>query len=121
VGALYKATTGPTWSELGAAAAIGADDLLGLRVTQLETGREPAIPQTSRTALVASLIALGLLVAALTFSLATLGEPAMLFSMSNGTTSTGSATNVFGILCCVAVSSVIALVITRRVLRARHA
>jgi len=44
-GALYKVTTGPKWSELGAAAAIGADDLLDLRVTQLETGASPRFPR----------------------------------------------------------------------------
>jgi Zn-dependent protease with chaperone function len=119
-GALYKVTAGPTWSELGAAAAIGADDLLDLRVTQLETGREPAIPQTSRSALAASVVALGLLGAALTFSLVTLGDPATLFAMSNGTTSTDTATNVVGMLGCVALWSVIAWAITRRV-RARRA
>jgi len=120
-GALYKVTTGPKWSELGAAAAIGADDLLDLRVTQLETGREPAIPQTSRPALAASAIALGLLGTALTFSLVTLGDPATLFSMSNGSTSSDTTTNVLGVLCCVALWSVIAWAITRRVHRARRA
>jgi Zn-dependent protease with chaperone function len=120
-GALYKVTTGPKWSELGAAAAIGADDLLDLRVTQLETGREPAIPQTSRPALAASAIALGLLGTALTFSLVTLGDPATLFSMSNGSTSSDTATNVLGMLCCVALWSVVAWAITRRVRRARRA
>jgi Zn-dependent protease with chaperone function len=120
-GALYKATTGPTWSELGAAAAIGADDLLDLRVTQLETGGEPPIPPTSRPALVASVTALGLLGAALTFSLVTLGDRATLFSMSNGTTSTDTSTNVVGMVCCVALWSVIARAITRRVRQARRA
>ena len=120
-GALYKVTTGPEWSELGAAAAIGADDLLDLRVTQLETGREPAIHQTSRPAFVASVVALGLLGTALTFSLVTLGDPWTLFSMSNGSTSSGTATNVLGMLCCVALWSVIAWVITRRVRRTRRA
>jgi Zn-dependent protease with chaperone function len=120
-GALYKVTTGPEWSELGAAAAIGADDLLDLRVTQLETGREPAIPQTSRPALAASVVVLGLLGTALTFSLVTLGDPATLFSMSNGSASTDTATNVLGMLCCVALWSVIAWAIMRRVQRARRA
>ena len=120
-GALYKVTTGPEWSEFGAAAAIGADDLLDLRVMQLETGREPAIHQTSRPAFVASVVALGLLGTALTFSLVTLGDPWTLFSMSNGSTSSGTATNVLGMLCCVALWSVIAWVITRRVRRTRRA
>ncbi len=119
VGALYKATTGPTWSDLGVAAAIGADDLLDLRVTQLETGHEPAIPRASRAALVASVLALGLLGAALTFSLVTLGDPARLFSMSNGTTSNDTASNVLGMLCCLALWSLLAWAITRRVRRAR--
>ena len=107
-GALYKATSGPMWSELGAAAAIGADDLLDLRVTQLETGREPAIPQTSHAALVASVVALGLLGAALTFSLVTLGDPATILSMSNGTSSANTATNVLGMTVCVGVWSMVA-------------
>src|SRR5205085_10166137 len=92
-GAPCKVPAGPKWWGLGAAAAIGAADLLDLRVTQLETGREPAIPQTARAALAASAIALGLLGTALTFSLVTLGDAATLFSMSNGSTSSDTATN----------------------------
>jgi Zn-dependent protease with chaperone function len=120
-GALYKVSSGPRWSELGAAAAIGADDLLELRVTQLETGREPPIPQTSRAALAASVAALGLLGAGLTFSLATLGDAATVFTMSNGTSSSDAGMNALGMLGCVALWSAVAWVIARRVIGARCA
>jgi Zn-dependent protease with chaperone function len=41
-GALYKVVSGPLWSELGAAAAIGGPDHLDARVAQLESGEEPS-------------------------------------------------------------------------------
>ena len=47
-GALFKVIDAPRWPELGAAAAIGGPDLLGVRIEQLETGTEPrsdAIPR----------------------------------------------------------------------------
>jgi Zn-dependent protease with chaperone function len=119
-GALYKATTGPTWSELGAAAAIGAEDLLDLRVAQLEMGREPAIPEASRTALVASVFALGLLGAALVFSLVTLGDPAGLLGGSTGASEAGVGTamlNVLGCLACVGLWAWAGWAIARRVAR----
>ncbi len=40
-GALVKVTAGPTWPELGGAAAMASPELLALRVDQLEHGREP--------------------------------------------------------------------------------
>lgn len=44
-GALYKVVRGPGWAELGAAAAIGGPELLDVRVSQLESGEEPALPR----------------------------------------------------------------------------
>lgn len=42
-GALYKTATAPTPSLLHTAAAIGGNELLEIRIAQLETGREPAV------------------------------------------------------------------------------
>ncbi|MBW3672283.1 MAG: hypothetical protein KY432_11505, partial [Acidobacteria bacterium] len=42
--ALLKVVRGPAWPELSTAAAIGGDELLEVRIAQLESGREPRIP-----------------------------------------------------------------------------
>ncbi len=58
-GALYKVASGPTPSLVGAAAAIGGNDLLEVRLAQLEAGAEPPLPTVPRRAL--AFTALGLL------------------------------------------------------------
>lgn len=67
-GALYKVVSGPLWSELGAAAAIGGPNHLDARVAQLETGQEPAAPPIPREALLATIA--GSAALALSFALA---------------------------------------------------
>lgn len=47
-GVLYKVVRGPAWPELAGAAAIGGEDVLDVRVAQLESGREPALPPPRR-------------------------------------------------------------------------
>jgi Zn-dependent protease with chaperone function len=74
-GALYKVVQGPAWSELSVAAAIGSDELLDVRVTQLETGREPEIPGVSKLAALASTISIGGLVWAFAAALGEIGGP----------------------------------------------
>ncbi|MHB8233277.1 MAG: M56 family metallopeptidase [Solirubrobacteraceae bacterium] len=44
-GALLKVVRGPAWSNLEGVAAIGAPELLHVRVAQLETGTEPKLAQ----------------------------------------------------------------------------
>jgi len=53
-GALYKVIAGPPDVDLGAAAAIGGDEALDARVTQLESGTEPPMAPISRARMVAS-------------------------------------------------------------------
>ena len=53
-GALYKVIAGPPGVDLGAAAAIGGDEALDARVTQLESGTEPPMAPISRARLVGS-------------------------------------------------------------------
>lgn len=74
-GALYKVAAGPAWATLGAAAALGGEDLLDARVTQLEEGREPPITRVRRATLVLSLLGVAFLIAALVVSLAGTGGP----------------------------------------------
>jgi Zn-dependent protease with chaperone function len=61
-GALYKVVAGPPEIELGAAAAIGGDEALDARVTQLESGAEPPLGKLSRSRVIASLGAGGVLI-----------------------------------------------------------
>ena len=58
-GALYKVIAGPPDVDLGAAAAIGGDEALDARVTQLESGTEPPMAPISRARLVASVGGVG--------------------------------------------------------------
>jgi Zn-dependent protease with chaperone function len=60
-GALFKVVGGPPDVDLGAAAAIGGDEALEARVTQLESGSEPAAPPISRPRLLASVGGAGVL------------------------------------------------------------
>ena len=60
-GALFKVIAGPPDVDLGAAAAIGGDEALEARVTQLESGSEPATAPISRTRVLASVGGAGVL------------------------------------------------------------
>lgn len=77
-GALVKAVSSPGWSEVGAAAAIGGEAHLGLRVDQLERGAEPALPPVPRAALWATSAGLVGLVAMLVAAIAVAGGPDVL-------------------------------------------
>jgi Zn-dependent protease with chaperone function len=61
-GALYKVEAGPPEIELGAAAAIGGDEALDARVTQLESGAEPPLGRLSRSRMIAIFGAGGVLI-----------------------------------------------------------
>ena len=74
--ALYRVAGGPSWSELGAAAAIGGKDALDARVAQLESGTEPPIPSVSRRGVALSVAGAGVLLWSVVASFVALG-PAM--------------------------------------------
>jgi len=72
-GALYKVIAGPPDVDLGAAAAIGGDEALDARVTQLESGTEPPMAPISRARMVASVGGVGVLGASAIASFASFG------------------------------------------------
>jgi Zn-dependent protease with chaperone function len=74
-GALLKVVQGPRWPELRAAAAIGGPELLGVRITQLETGREPRVAGVSRSAMLLSALGLGALTVTFGASVIAFGGP----------------------------------------------
>jgi hypothetical protein len=84
VNALLKVVRGPDWPELSTAAAVGGTDFLGVRVAQLESGREPALAGPSRRTLVVTAAALMFLAASLAVALAGLGGLASALNMSHG-------------------------------------
>ena len=55
-GALLKVVAGPTWPELGSAAAMADEDLLDVRLKQMEEGSEPALARVSRAAVGVSVV-----------------------------------------------------------------
>jgi Zn-dependent protease with chaperone function len=81
--ALYRVVAGPGWPELATAAAIGGDDLLDVRLTQLETGEEPAMTTIPRPVLAATAVGLVLLAAALATTVVGVGGPGELMDMDS--------------------------------------
>jgi len=82
--ALYRVVAGPGWPELATAAAIGGEDLLDVRLTQLETGEEPAMTTVPRPVLAATAIGLVLLAAALVATVVGVGGPGEVMDMDSG-------------------------------------
>lgn len=74
-GALYRVARGPDWDELTTAAAIGAPDLLDLRVSQIESGEEPDVVPVSKGQAVVSIAVLLGIAATLVFTVVGLGGP----------------------------------------------
>jgi Zn-dependent protease with chaperone function len=64
-GALAKVVGSPAWADLRTAAAIGDPDLLDVRITQLETGREPPLDPVSPATLALSALGGGVLLTGL--------------------------------------------------------
>lgn len=83
-GALYKVLDGPGWLELAPAAAIGGRDALEARVTQIETGREPAPPPVSVRAIALSVGGAAALLSSFLVALYVFGGPAALARLCNG-------------------------------------
>lgn len=120
-GALCKVIDGPDFDDLGAAAALGGGAFLEQRVEQLERGVEPPFAPLSRTTLVAT--AGGLLVLAVALALAVANSGASdAMSMKGPMASRGGlgvAVAVAGGVFCGGVWFVAALVVLRRMRRAR--
>lgn len=75
-GALFKVVAGPRWPELGAAAAMADEELLDVRVTQMEEGAEPALASVSPAALAVSVLGAVTAAAAFGIAAASLADPA---------------------------------------------
>jgi len=118
-GALFKVLDGPTWVDLGAAAALGGGDL-DHRVEQLEDGAEPPLPRVPRRALWLTVAGIGALTGlfALTVALAGADVLAMDDSMPDG--GGAIALTVAGSVACTVGVVALAAVIVRRVTRHRR-
>jgi len=77
-GALLKVVAGPEWADLRSAAAIGGDEALEARVTQLERRAEPPAAPLGRARLALSGLGGAALVWSVTATLAAFGGPAQL-------------------------------------------
>jgi Zn-dependent protease with chaperone function len=73
--ALFKVVRGPGWPELSTAAAIGGPELLDVRVSQLETGTEPALTRVTAARALLSLLGLAALAASFAASVVLAGGP----------------------------------------------
>jgi len=83
-GALYKVLDGPGWLEPAPAAAIGGRDALDARVTQIETGHEPAPPPLSARAIALSVGGAAALLSSFLVAVYVFGGPAALARLCNG-------------------------------------
>jgi beta-lactamase regulating signal transducer with metallopeptidase domain len=118
-GALYKVVRGPTWPELSTAAAIGGDDILDIRIAQLEAGREPAMSGVSKGAFAVTVVVVMLLVAAFVATVVTLGSASAADAASSGSMSATPALNVLGCAACAAFWVWVGWVVHRRRVRSR--
>jgi beta-lactamase regulating signal transducer with metallopeptidase domain len=75
-GALLRVVRGPDWNELSAGTAIGGDELLDVRIAQLESGEEPRAEALSARPVVLSLLGAAVLLATFVVSVSTFGGPA---------------------------------------------
>jgi Zn-dependent protease with chaperone function len=67
-GALLKVTDGPGWATTAPMAAMGSNALLDIRITQLETGREPAPSPIGRRITVRTVLGAALVLGAVLWS-----------------------------------------------------
>lgn len=120
VGALVKAVSGPGWSEMGAAAAIGGSAHLELRVDQLERGAEPAFPPLPRPVLWATSAGLTALVAMLVAAVSAAGgRDALMERMDSSSTAMSDWPALLAFAVC-AVGWVLAAGLVLRWLRTRQ-
>lgn len=119
-GALFKALGGSTWTELGAAAALGGSEFLDYRVDQLEQGEEPAMPPVPRPSVWLTVAGLGLLVFAIAVTVANAGGDFMAMDRSERPSGgLGTALTVVGVIACMGWWVVLAVVALRRGIRHR--
>jgi hypothetical protein len=83
-GALLKVVGSPVWAELTPAAAIGGDDALDARVSQLESGEPPPAPRWSRWSLATSAAGATVLLGVLATSVFAFGGPSALSRLCSG-------------------------------------
>lgn len=98
-GALFKTLEGPSWADLGAAAALGGG-ALEHRVEQLEVGVEPALPRVPRRAVWLTAAAVAGLVGLVALTVAGAGPDAMAMDGSMPASGGGVAMTVAGGLAC---------------------
>jgi Zn-dependent protease with chaperone function len=77
--ALLKVVRGPGWRELDVAAAIGGQELLDVRVAQLESGSEPPLARLSPAGALLTFVVIIMFVGAFTASILASGGPTAVF------------------------------------------
>jgi Zn-dependent protease with chaperone function len=107
-GALLKVVRGPDWSELEGVAAIGAPDLLDVRVAQLETGAQPKFVTVSITRAAISLVGAALFAATFLASVSSFGGATAVYRVAGTGLSTA---DLLGGLTCAAPFAAAGLVI----------
>jgi hypothetical protein len=75
---LLKVVAAPSWGDVSSAAAIGGDDAIDARLTQLENGQEPAAARLGPSTLSLSVLGAGVAVWAVVATLSAFGGPAAL-------------------------------------------
>jgi len=112
--ALLTVLDGPTWVDLGSAAALGGG-VLDHRVEQLEAGAEPALPRVPRRAAWLTIAGVGMLVGLFALSVATAGTDVL--SMNDSMADGGMATTALGVaggVACTAAVAGVAVMALRR-------
>jgi hypothetical protein len=94
---LLRVVRGPDWSELSAGTAIGGDELLDVRVAQLESGAEPRPERLCAKPVALSVLGAALLVATFVVSVSTFGGPSAVHRVTGA--GLASATLLGGLLC----------------------
>ena len=83
-GALLKVVRGPEWNDLEGVAAIGAPELLEVRVAQMETGTEPQLAGLGALRMALSLAGAALFAASFLASASVLGAAISATDLLNG-------------------------------------
>lgn len=96
-GALLGVVRGPDWSELSAGTAIGGDELLDVRVAQLESGVEPRAEALSVRPLALSFLSTALLTATFVASVSMFGGVSAVHHVTGA--GLASATLLGGLFC----------------------
>jgi hypothetical protein len=111
-GALFKALDGPTWGDLGTAAALGGG-VLDQRVEQLEDGTEPPLPRVPRRAAWLTVAGLGALAGLFALTIALAGADVLAMDGSMPTGGMATAMTVLGSVACTAAMATAVVVALR--------